>query len=85
MPVWSSDPPFEHLSLASHEAGDGSGLNALRFSEPAGTPLDAPLHVMPGGKSIADIPPERFFARLATLDLSAAARNFRIGVEAFAA
>lgn len=70
MPVWPDHPPFEQRKVSSLESGDLSCNHALCLSEHTGTHFDAPLHFIRGGRSIGEVPVQRFFGRLATIDAS---------------
>lgn len=80
MPIWPTHPKFTHERLSSLEHGDASCYHALCLGEHTGTHLDAPLHFVRGGRSIADIPLQRFFGRLATIDGRGAAPDSEVSV-----
>lgn len=81
MPIWPTHPKFEHECLSSLERGDESCYYALCLGEHTGTHVDAPLHFVRGGRSIAEIPLQRFFGRLATIDARDAAPDSEVTVE----
>ena len=81
MPVWPDHPPFEQRKVSSLENGDLSCNHALCMSEHTGTHFDAPLHFIRGGRSIAEIPVQRFFGRLATIDARDQAPDSEVSVE----
>jgi arylformamidase len=54
--AYPGDPPFRRESVAASPA-----VSALSMSAHAGTHLDFPAHVIPGGKGVADYPPDAFF------------------------
>lgn len=68
MPVWPTHPTFCHEVIESFERGDVACNHALCLSEHSGTHFDAPLHFVPDGKSIEEMPLARFFGRMATID-----------------
>ena len=55
-PAWPGDPPFAAAPAASMSRGDACEVTRLTMSAHAGTHLDAPSHVIPGGGSLASIP-----------------------------
>jgi kynurenine formamidase len=81
MPVWPGHPPFEQRRVSSLENGDLSCNHAVCLSEHLGTHFDAPLHFIRGGRSIAQVPVQRFFGRLATIDARDQAPDSAVGVE----
>jgi arylformamidase len=72
MPVWPTHPHYCREVVESYDRGDTACNHALAMSEHTGTHFDAPVHFVRGGAAIADIPVERFFGRMATID----ARHF---------
>jgi kynurenine formamidase len=80
MPVWPDHPPFEQREVSSFENGDLSCNHALCLSEHTGTHFDAPLHFIRGGRSIAEVPVQRFFGRLATIDARDQAPDSEVGL-----
>ena len=68
MPVWPTHPHYCQEVVESFDRGDVACNHALCMSEHTGTHFDAPLHFVPGGRSIADVPVERFFGRMVTID-----------------
>ena len=59
MPVWPGDPVPVFTSIASI-ANDGFADEELTSGLHVGTHIDAPAHVMNGGKLLSDYPIERF-------------------------
>ncbi len=55
MPRFPTDPPLEVTELAD-AATDGFEVCSYRLVGPSGTHVDAPAHVVPGGRTLADIP-----------------------------
>ena len=55
LPVWPGDPAAEIHSLASVEEGDMVNLSHLRLSTHTGTHVDAPLHLLKGGRPVDQI------------------------------
>ncbi|MDO5669614.1 MAG: cyclase family protein [Corynebacterium sp.] len=55
MPRFPTDPPLQVSELES-AAADSFEVLAYSFVGPSGTHIDAPSHVLPGGRTLADIP-----------------------------
>ena len=55
-PAWPGDPPFAAEPAASLARGDPCSVTRLTMSAHAGTHLDAPSHVIPGGASLESLP-----------------------------
>ncbi|HEY0120300.1 MAG TPA: cyclase family protein [Rhizobium sp.] len=81
MPVWPTHPPFCQEVVESYDRGDVACNHSLCLSEHSGTHFDAPLHFIRGGKSIAEIPLQQFFGRMATIDAQECAPRETVGVE----
>lgn len=58
-PVYPGDPPVHLTPAATHEA-DGYRVTDVRLNSHAGTHLDAPAHLLAGGRPLDDYPIERF-------------------------
>ena len=61
MPVWPGDPPV-HLLPKSHVSRDKSHtvkLTAIEMGSHTGTHIDAPYHLVEGGKRLHEIPLEQ--------------------------
>ena len=56
MPLYPGDPPTEVETLASVARGDAYTLSRVCLSAHAGTHVDAPLHYLPGGASVDQLP-----------------------------
>ncbi|RQG94189.1 cyclase family protein [Natrarchaeobius chitinivorans] len=69
MAVYSSipDPEIERVLTA---AADGVTSHHLTISTHIGTHIDAPAHIIPGGKMIDDYPISKFMGRGIALDMS---------------
>lgn len=59
MPVYPGDPPVSVKQVAKIGI-DGYGLRRFEFGSHTGTHMDAPAHVLEGGRSLDRISPERF-------------------------
>lgn len=81
MPVWPTHPPFVQSSIADFESGDIACNHSLVLSEHSGTHFDAPCHFIPGAPAIADVPLDRFFGRMATIDASDCAPDTELPAE----
>lgn len=53
---WPSDEPLRVERTHGLERGDGYNLSRVSMSLHAGTHVDAPLHFLPGGSGIDDMP-----------------------------
>ncbi|WP_461863651.1 cyclase family protein [Thermococcus sp.] len=58
-PVYPDDPPVG-IKLWAVIDRDGYYMNVLKMGEHTGTHVDAPAHFIPGGKTIDEMPLERF-------------------------
>ncbi|AEH25501.1 cyclase family protein [Pyrococcus yayanosii] len=67
-PVYPGDPPVEVMAWASIER-NGYYMNALRLGEHSGTHVDAPVHFVPRGPTIEEIPLERFIGKGIVIDV----------------
>ncbi len=81
MPVWPTHPPFCQEAIASFDKGDIACNHSLSLSEHSGTHFDAPMHFVPGGRSIDAVPLERFFGRMLTIDVSDVEPDSLVGAE----
>lgn len=81
MPVWPTHPPFCQEVVETYDNGGVACNHSLCLSEHSGTHFDAPLHFIPGGKSIADVPMRQFFGRMATVDVQDCEPCEAVGVE----
>ena len=82
MPVWPTHPHYCQEVVESFDRGDVACNHALCMSEHTGTHFDAPLHFVPGGRSIADVPVERFFGRMVMIDARDTSPATGLGPEA---
>ncbi len=72
-PVYAADSPLEVFHTFSH-AADGFALSAVKLSSHAGTHMDAPRHMLAGGRSLDEFPPSRFLGQGVVLDLRGCSR-----------
>ncbi|ASU59374.1 cyclase family protein [Nocardiopsis dassonvillei] len=74
MPSWGEDKPRrESLGDPVPEGGFGFYLQQWTLSEHSGTHLDAPGHVIGGGRLVPDIRPDELLAPAAVIDIRARA------------
>ncbi|USS41711.1 cyclase family protein [Thermococcus aggregans] len=74
--VYPGDPRVEIRKWTAIEK-DGYYTNALFLGEHSGTHVDAPAHFIPGGKTIDEIPLERFIGKGVVLDVSSLNENIK--------
>src|SRR3954464_8525396 len=73
MPVWPGDPPV-HLSAKSHPARDHSHtvrLTAIEMGSHTGTHIDAPIHMIDGGKQLHELPLDTLTGQAIVFDVPA--------------
>ncbi len=58
MAVWPGDPPVRVERILSIADGGIANLSAISMCLHTGTHVDAPLHFLDGGPSVAEMPPE---------------------------
>lgn len=68
MPVYPGDPKSELKQIAGI-ATEGYVDHQLHTGMHVGTHIDAPLHMLEGGKRISDFPIEKFFGRGVLIDV----------------
>ena len=68
-PVWPGDPPVSLERIQSIEDGAESNVSRLVSGVHVGTHIDAPLHFLPEGGSIEDIPLKSLIGRAYVVDL----------------
>jgi arylformamidase len=56
MPVWPGDPTVQLERVHKIEEGSNSNVSRLGLSVHTGTHVDAPVHFLPGAKSIETLP-----------------------------
>ncbi|QDA31896.1 cyclase family protein [Thermococcus indicus] len=67
-PVYPDDPPVS-VKLWAVIDRDGYYMNVLKMGEHSGTHVDAPAHFVPGGKTIDEMPLEKFIGAGIVLDV----------------
>ncbi len=58
LPVWPGDPPVLMTREASLARGDSYNLTRINLSAHTGTHIDAPLHYLPDGAAVDNLPVE---------------------------
>lgn len=71
MTVYPGDPRFTSRSVSSFKRGDMCEVSELTIGSHCGTHIDAPLHMIPGGKTIETMPLEHFIGPCRVLTLAA--------------
>lgn len=69
MVIWPGDPKVTIRQVSSLEKGDSANVSQIRMSVHTGTHIDAPLHFLKKGKSIAEIPLEKMIGEVLVMDL----------------
>ena len=72
IPVWPSDPRVK-LTPKSHLSRDGSHtveLTSIEMGSHTGTHLDAPSHMVSGGRRLSNIPMEQLVGKATVVELS---------------
>ena len=69
IPVWPSFDPID-LKRTKLAARDGFTMEKLTMRTHTATHIDAPLHFIPGGKTLDDFPPEKFVGEGVALELA---------------
>jgi len=67
-PVYPGDPEVRIRPWAFIER-DGYYMNSLKLGEHSGTHVDAPAHFVPGGKTVDEIPLDKFMGRGFVVDV----------------
>ena len=73
--------PLPQLKRATTVENDGYAETAMTFYSHVGTHMDAPAHMLSGGKTLDEYPPERFFGSGIVINFSAFKENEIIGRE----
>nr|WP_251382136.1 MULTISPECIES: cyclase family protein [unclassified Leucobacter] len=71
MPVYPGDPAVT-IAPALTVAADGVAVARLDLGSHAGTHLDAPVHVIPGGRTVEEIPLARLWGEAFVARIDAA-------------
>jgi arylformamidase len=66
---WPGDPEPRIVRLKDRNAGDPTSLMDMHFIDHAGTHIDAPLHFIPGGKTIDQMPVNATMGRARVIEI----------------
>lgn len=69
MPVYPGDPPVRVRLALSLAGGDGADVTELSMSAHAGTHVDAPGHMRPGGSGVDRVPIDALIGRATLVDI----------------
>lgn len=69
--VWPKDVPYQRRLRGSIEHGDHSNLSQVDMSAHTGTHVDAPLHFVPDGYGVDEIPLDHLYGRAYVADCRA--------------
>jgi len=72
MPIYEGDPPVEVVPFSRISRGDIVNVLRLNMGTHTGTHIDAPLHVIEGGRNISEIPIETLHGPALIIDTGAA-------------
>ncbi|WP_456366942.1 cyclase family protein [Thermococcus sp.] len=67
-PLYPGDPEIKVKPWAFIDR-DGYYMNVLKLGEHSGTHVDAPAHLIPGGKTVDEMPLDRFIGRGLVVDV----------------
>lgn len=85
MPVWPGDPAVR-LTSKSHASKDGSHtirLTAIEMGSHTGTHMDAPCHMIDGGRGLDDFPLDTLVGTAMVVEIPAVRAIGRATLEAF--
>jgi arylformamidase len=85
MPVWPGDPPVQ-LSKKSHVSRDKTHtvqLTAIDMGSHTGTHMDAPFHMIDGGKRLNDFPLDTLIGKVTVFEIASARSIGRAQLERF--
>jgi arylformamidase len=74
MPVWPGDPPVQ-LSAKAHLSGDNTHtirLTGIEMGSHTGTHVDAPFHMIDGGKRLSDLHLDAFTGKARVFEVPGA-------------
>lgn len=81
IPFWPTHPRFKMQQVSSLEDGKESSYHSVCLSEHSGTHFDAPSHFIRGAATIKDMPIQKFFGRLAKIDVLGQKPDTQLGVD----
>ena len=76
-PLYPGDPEVKIRPWAFIER-DGYYMNVLKLGEHSGTHVDAPAHFIPGGKTVDEMPLEKFMGYAFVLDVKGGEGNVKL-------
>lgn len=79
MVTWPSDPGVSIERVSDIAQGKAANVSALCMGSHTGTHIDPPLHFIPDGGSIDQIPPERLVGPCVVADFTHVARDIGAG------
>jgi arylformamidase len=85
LPVWPGDPPVQ-LSRKSHASRDKTHtvrLTAIEMGSHTGTHMDAPFHMIDGGKRLSDFPLDTLIGKVTVFEIPSARSIGRAQLEGF--
>ena len=59
LPLWPADPPFKTWRFLDRDNGDAVNASAIACSVHTGSHVDAPVHHIPGGAGVDQLPLEQ--------------------------
>lgn len=68
---WPGDPPLELERISDFSRGDESTFSSIRMGLHTGTHVDAPLHFVPGGRTIVEMPLDVMVGRARVIESAA--------------
>lgn len=71
MLVYPGDPRYHARSVSSFKQGDGCEVSELTLGSHCGTHIDAPMHMLPGGASLDQIPLDCFYGQCRVITMPA--------------
>ena len=82
LPVYPGDPPVSLQPVARPSASQPCGVAQLSLGTHAGTHVDAPAHVVPGGATVESLALEILMGKARVVDLSVGTRIERADLQA---
>ncbi|MEE8412924.1 MAG: cyclase family protein [Dehalococcoidales bacterium] len=67
---WPGDPQVNVKRFQDMEQGDSVNLTQISMGAHSGTHVDAPIHFIPGGRSIDEAPPEVLIGRARVIEIN---------------
>lgn len=67
-PLYPGDPAPSVEPAASIAGGDNCNVSRIVMGSHTGTHMDAPLHFIPGGRDITEVPPEKYIGKCTVAD-----------------